>query len=608
MTYLVGGILLLVFLAFAALMFLERLSALLALPLMAVAFISVAVLADLLRPAMIIETRTVSTEDALGRPRVTVEERSGPSRFAQWKSMRRQQARLLHDKAQLLDEAITAVEEALEYAGPDPANRLVAVLAEVRDRERQFDARVATTMADARRLFAGNQDSFQNKLNAIAGTEPLASLPDVFAGGRNAEADATARRVVEQCRRQSAVALERHAAAGEPDSQWFHVSSAAGYALHYLLMIINRGALYLHAAIIATVFGGMFAVYVKNLKVAERLVYWTAEYAGERPFVMALAVFLVTAGIFTSVGGLGTVIMLGTIILPILRSVGLGPIIGAGIFLIAIAMGGTLHPVTRRLWLDFYGIPAVELDGILWTLVTIYAACGIAWIAWGTRRRLLSSFQAVAVDEAAAPIDRVPIRLMIAPLIPVVLVYFADIDEITAFTVTIAYMYICVCRRQGAGRMLARSLIEGAQTVMPPVLLMVGIGLLFVAVSAEPVQSYLRPMLARAVPHTRLGYILLFSAAAPLALYRGPLNVWGMGLAVSATLLAASSLSPAAVLCAILAAGMLQGVCDPTNTANVWIAGFQGVTVNQILRYTVLPVWAGAIVAIVIFGTKFVGS
>jgi hypothetical protein len=256
--------------------------------------------------------------------------------------------------------------------------------------------------------------------------------------------------------------------------------------------------------------------------------------------------------------------------------------------------------------MDFYGIPAVQLDSILWTMVKIYAACGLVWIAWGTRRRLLSSFQSVPADKPASSAAHVPARLMIAPLIPVVLVYFARIEEITAFTVSIAYMYLCVCTRPGAGRMLARSLIEGAQTVMPPVLLMVGIGLLFVAISTEPVQSYLRPILAEAVPSTRSGYVLLFSLAAPLALYRGPLNVWGMGLAVSATLLATATLSPAAVLCAILAAGMLQGVCDPTNTANVWIAGFQGVTVNQILRYTVLPIWLGAVVAIVLFGFRYV--
>jgi hypothetical protein len=198
---------------------------------------------------------------------------------------------------------------------------------------------------------------------------------------------------------------------------------------------------------------------------------------------------------------------------------------------------------------------------------------------------------------------------MVTPLIPVGLVYFAGIDEIAAFTAALVYMFICVCRRPGATRIFARSLIEGAQVVMPPVLLMLGIGMLLVSLGTAPVQSYLRPLLAAAVPESQLGYIaLVFGLAAPLALYRGPLNRWGMGLAVASILLATGALSPPAILGVILAAGMLQGVSDPTNTANVWVAGFQGITVNQILRFTILPIWAAAIIAVIIFGVRFVGG
>jgi hypothetical protein len=430
---------------------------------------------------------------------------------------------------------------------------------------------------------------------------PIADLADAPAS------DVQIGRILQRARADAERFAEAYPPPPDPRTAGAQVAAAVEYLGYLLIYVLGGGSLRLHAAVIATIFGGMFAVYVKNLKVAERLVYWTAEFAGERPFVITLAVFLVTAGIFTSVGGLGTVIMLGAIILPILRSVGLSPIVGAGVFLIGIAMGGTLNPVARRLWLEFYGIPAARLDTILWTMVAIYFACGLAWIAWGTRRGLLSSFLARSV-EPPDPDRSVPARLMVAPLIPVALVYFAGIEEIPSFIASIVYMYLCICRRRGAVRVLSRSLIEGAQTVMPPALLMLGIGILITAIETAPVQGYLQPLLQHVVPESRWGYIGLFALAAPLALYRGPLNVWGMGLAVSGILLATSSLPPAAVLGAILAAGMLQGVCDPTNTANVWIAGFQGITVNQILRYTVLPIWAGAIVAIVIFGLWLVGA
>lgn len=612
MTSTVGIILLLVFFGFAVLMFLERLSALLALPLMAIAFLVVAVGADLVQPAQVAEVVSQESGDSFGRKRVEVTTRAGPSRFEQWKEARLCQAELLREKAGLMAEAVAQLKGELSGNDDTLPARLQADLTQIGDREQEFQRRAGERLAGWPDFFArpphyaGARARFNDALSTIDISGRLRPITTMLDQYRADEAVSRVREIVAGAEVESQKWVRRYAATPAASSTRFGLRSALLYLGEYLMFVLRAGSLHLYATIIATVFGGMFAMYVKNLNVAERLVYWTAEFAGQRPLLICLAVFLVTAGIFTSVGGLGTVIMLGTIILPILRSVGVGPIVGAGVFLIGIAMGGTLQPVSRRLWMDFYRIPAAQLDTILWSMVGLYLVCGLGWMWWGTRRRLLSSFDAVAVVESRPRQTQVPARLMLAPVIPVALVYFGGVEELSAFTASIVYMYLCVCRRRGAARVLARSLIEGAQAVMPPALLMVGIGILVTALSTPPVQSYLRPLLAAAVPASRWGYIALFALAAPLALYRGPLNVWGMGLAVSATLLATSALPPAAILGAILAAGMLQSVCDPTNTQNVWVAGFQGVSVNQILRYTLLPVWLAAAVATVIFGLWYV--
>lgn len=607
MTIVVGAILILAFLAFASLMFLERLSALLALPLMAFTFLLIAVGADLVQPA---EVRALRPAPGTGRaPRL--EWQSGPSRFAQWQSARRQTATALHETAENLATTVAMIRAAVNAGSERLADRLGPLVRECRqaDETRRAAARAAIQPVAGffakPPLYPGPAADVETRLQAIpTGTFLAAVEAAVAAPGGDVTLPARLEPILAQGRRDADTARAQQPPPPAA-SRWATLLDAGHYLVTALFLLFRAGSLSLYATIIATLFGGMFAMYIKQLGVVERLVYWTAEFAGERPLVISLAVFLVTAVIFSSVGGLGTVIMLGTIILPILRSLGLSPIVSAGVFLLGISMGGTLQPVSRRLWLDFYGLPAAELDRLLWTMVGVYFVCGVGWILWGTRRGLLSSFDA---EPAAAPppAATVPARLMVAPLIPVGLVYFLGVEELSAFTLSIAYMFVCVCRRTGAARVLARSLIEGAQTVVPPVLLMVGIGMLVVALGTEPVQSYLRPLLLAAVPSTRPGYIALFALAAPLALYRGPLNVWGMGLAISAMLLTAGALPAAAVLGAILAAGMVQGVCDPTNTANVWIAGFQGVTVNQILRYTLLPVWLAAAGAVVIFGLWYV--
>jgi hypothetical protein len=608
MDTLIGILLLLVFFAFALAMFLERISALLALPLMATSFLLISAIADIAQPDAVASSTPPQASAFEGHLDVTLTEQS---RFARWQTARRTQLILLHQKSLLLAETAKSFQAALQSSnGQWPAD-LQAELAVASERQAAFDSRAAATLDEMYAPFhrpgalGGARENTRDELSRILIVELFSPAMDRIDAVPTAQARAEVSALLEEISEIARAEVAAHPAPPATESTFFTLQCAAGYLLNHVILMFRAGSLALATAIIATIFGGMFAVYVRNLKIAERMVYWTAEYAGENPFLVALAVFAVTAVVFTSIGGLGTVIMLGAIILPILRSIGLTPIVAAGTFLIAISLGGTLQPVARRLWIDYYGIAPRVLDSILWTLVSLYAATGVIWIFLGTRKRLLSSFCAEERPREKHS-NGMPARLILAPAIPVVLVYFAGVEEITAFTLTIAYMFVCVCRRAGAARELVRSLIEGAQTVMPPVLLMLGIGILLVSLTTDAVQGYLRPLLAQVTPATRAGYIAGFALAAPLALYRGPLNVWGMGLAVSSILLTTSPLPPAAILCAILAVNMLQGVCDPTNTANVWIAGYLGITANQILRHTIVLVWAAAIAAVIIFGMRFV--
>lgn len=613
MTLFVGLLLIAVFVIFATAMFLERLSALLALPLMAVCFVVIAATADVLS--------------------------ADNPRKAAWEELNQQQQALIGDKIRHSRVAVeglleTLTREGTAALGGTAAERVELIGLRAAELELRRRADALPNLVSRPPVHPGWRSTLAERMSMVPGAARIQAA--LRANDPLADDGAATRAALRDILRElETVAAGFASAADRP--------AARSYIAEHLVLTLRGGALWMYATIIATLFGGMFAMYVRNLDLARRMVLWTAEFAGERPFVLTLAVFLATAAVFTSLGGLGTVIMLGTIILPILRSIGLSPIVSSGVFLIAISMGGTLYPVTRRLWMDLYGVPAATLDRIILSTVALYALLGIAWIWWGTRRGLLSSFCATSADSGkvdggdssadattvsagrvsergaggppapggssaddAPERGRIPVPLAVAPLLPVALVYLAGIEEITAFTASIAYMFACVALRPGSLRVLARSLVEGAQAVAPPCLLMIGIGMLYVALQTDAVQGYLRPLLELAAPSHRLSYILTFSLAAPLALYRGPLNAWGMGTAVAATLLALGALPPEAVLAVIIGAGMLQGVCDPTNTANVWIAGFQGITVNRILRFTVLPVWIAAATAIVLFGFWFV--
>jgi hypothetical protein len=447
----VGLILLLVFVAFATLMFLERLSALLALPLMAISFLVVAVITDLMQPAAVTELVTIQSRDSFGRQSTQLIEEQQPSRFAAWQQSRLTQHQLLTEKARLkrqlcqqLSEAATAGDTTLRDA-----------LIRAREQLDVFEQKVDATLSELPRPFAwrnaypGQLPELRQRLSAITIGEHIQIIANTMESQTGEAANAEIAKLLGGIQSEAAATLEHVGDCPDAQSREFQLSSGCLYILYYLFKILRGGALHLAPAIIATIFGGMFAMYVKNLRVAERLVLWTAEFAGEQPFVVALAVYLATSVIFTSVGGLGTVIMLGTIILPILRSIGLSPVAAAGVFLIGLATGGTLDPVSRRLWMELFGIPGPQLNTMLWTMVGLYLAVGLGWIWWGTQRGLMSSFQSQPAPNEETD-NSIPPYLMAAPLIPVGLVYFGGVDEIAAFVSAILYMFLFARTQPGS--------------------------------------------------------------------------------------------------------------------------------------------------------------
>jgi len=134
---------------------------------------------------------------------------------------------------------------------------------------------------------------------------------------------------------------------------------------------------------------------------------------------------------------------------------------------------------------------------------------------------------------------------------------------------------------------------------------MCGIGMLLEAVWMPEGKGYLEPILAKVTPSTKLWYVVGFGLAAPLALYRGPLNVWGLGLGISGVMMGTGHLSGALLMGMLISVGAVQGVCDPTNTHNVWIANFLGEDVLAITRFLLPFIWVmvffGLLVAALLF-------
>ncbi len=152
--------------------------------------------------------------------------------------------------------------------------------------------------------------------------------------------------------------------------------------------------------------------------------------------------------------------------------------------------------------------------------------------------------------------------------------------------------------------------IRGVEDVAPALLLFMGIGILATATKQPQFVAALQPLVGDWLRNP-IAYVVVFGLASPLTLYRGPLNPFGVGIAVFTVLASSHVLAAVVLVAAIMAVVQVQNVCDPTNTANVWIANFTGVQIETLTKRT-LPYQVGvavlATLAVVLFSNALFGT
>ncbi len=455
------------------------------------------------------------------------------------------------------------------------------------------------------------------------------------------------------------------------------------------LGVIADGSVRLADPIVISMFGGMISLLMQKSGVAESFVKKGAELAGDNPLVVAVVMLAIIATLFTTIGGLGAVIMVGTIVLPILASIGVKEHISAGLILFGISLGGLLNANNWAVYTSVLGMDRAIVSSYALMLFGLVAVMGVVFLAlelvrsrllrfkprallrmgvtgvvtvlavivlfWLTPTWLALDIPALARWIGAAGgivllvlMGRDALRSLrqpeapavawyayFIPLVPLFLILIYDIPYVPAFIGGLVYGILATFRK-GSLNLVTRSVIDGSSSVIPAVVLMLGIGMLLSAilgptttgpgaywhteaaspvaapemtsqsvVKVWPVLEDMQPLLKAIVPESFLGYVLVFTLLGPLALYRGPLNVWGLGYGVGGVLLA-TGVAPGAVMGILMSLGIIQGVSDPTNTQNVWIANEVRLDVNVILWRTLPYSWIVAALGLVVAGIRFV--
>jgi hypothetical protein len=378
------------------------------------------------------------------------------------------------------------------------------------------------------------------------------------------------------------------------------MSLAAGVPAAALGTIVVGGSAALAPVYVAVVFGALLGRVTLDTGIARSMVNLAAEYGGERPLLFSLIVCAVVALLFTSLSGLGAIIMVGSIVLPVLMTTGVPRTIAATMFLMAFALGFIFNIVNWKFYTTYFHVPREHLMPYAVALAAVDAVVLVVYAAASFRRErgyATWSVKAVVPDARSG----VPAIALIVPFLPIALYYSPlHVDAAPAFLVS-AIAGVLIARPRDAVQTLVASAIRGVEDIAPALLLFMGIGMLFVATQQPEFAAALAIIVNGGWAANPLAYVAVFGLASPLALYRGPLNPFGVGIAVFTALLASHALPPVILVAAVMAVVQVQNVCDPTNTANVWVANFTGVPIDTITKRT-LPYQ----VAVAVAGTLLV--
>jgi hypothetical protein len=164
-------------------------------------------------------------------------------------------------------------------------------------------------------------------------------------------------------------------------------------------------------------------------------VRYAAELGGDRPMVVAISLMLATAVLFMTLWGLGAIIMVGSIVLPIMITLGITPLTAAGVMLLGIAMGGALNIGNWQLYVSVLGLSKAVVRNFALIMAGLYFILGIIFCLWSLRRSQLRRFWPAPTPTGGAAESNFPVRriALLTPLIPLLLVLLLDWPIVPAF-------------------------------------------------------------------------------------------------------------------------------------------------------------------------------
>ncbi len=327
------------------------------------------------------------------------------------------------------------------------------------------------------------------------------------------------------------------------------------------------------------IFGSWFGRILVDTGIARTIIRTAVELGGDKPALTCILLAIVTSLIFTSAYGAGSVVAIGVIVFPILLSLGISKELATASFLMSVGAGLYLN----NGWLKQVGalIPEFDFGSSAWKTFG-FIAFGLQMVATcvmvifssrGSKKQHAWAAQAGSADSE----KKVSVFAMVTPLIPVVLSIFFNVKPITAILIAVIWALVFTGNFKNwneIGALVQKTFHDGVADVA-----LVFAFLFFLQMflrAAKVCAPLLAPILAPIMPTNLLILFIIFGVFAVLALFRGPLTVWGAGAATLAMFQAIGGVYTPQILFPLfmVPTTTVNGSICPTQSWCLWAIGY----------------------------------
>ncbi|WP_273705803.1 gluconate:proton symporter [Leuconostoc mesenteroides] len=357
--------------------------------------------------------------------------------------------------------------------------------------------------------------------------------------------------------------------------------------------VIAEPALNYGPTIIYIVFGSWFGRVLVDSGIAGSISAQTERVGRKAPIFATILVVLVTALIFSSAYGVGSVIAIGVILIPILLSIGVPKKVAIPAFTMAIGVPMYINVVLFNQIKAFF--PSVSFSGKY--LIFGLAAMGvqllgvIIFILLNSKSIKNGEIETIDDSKQATFQKTHPITFII-PVLPVALNMFFHWDAIPALLLATIIALLLTGQMKSYKGLVAfinKTVSQAINDISGLIIFLMA--LVMFAGAATMNVPHFKSMIEVILPSSPLVLAIAIGILAPLALFRGPLHVWGAGAATAAVLAATGTFQPIFLLPLLYTASIMAVSIDLTQSGNTWALTYSKLETKEYLKMGIPVMW-----------------